>query len=135
MDLKERILEKINALSLPNDTKVMLGYLDGKHGDPEVRLQMLPGSNVIETDYAGNQTEQYLMEIATRGSDEGLINQVLWQIANALGDNDFRVVSNDGSFLFSKLEIASFPHPTMADTSGIVTYVFDFKVTVDTYGK
>lgn len=135
MDLKERILEKINALSLPNDTKVMLGYLDGKHGDPEVRLQMLPGSNVIETDYAGNRTEQYLMEIAVRGSDEGLINQVLWQIANALGDNDFRVVSNDGSFLFSKLEIASFPHPTMADTSGIVTYVFDFKVTVDTYGE
>ena len=133
MDLKERILEKINALSLPNDTKVMLGYLDGKHGDPEVRLQMLPGSNVIETDYAGNRTEQYLMEIAVRGSDEGLINQVLWQIANALGDNDFRVVSNDGSFLFSKLEIASFPHPTMADTSGIVTYVFDFKVTVYTY--
>lgn len=135
MDLKERILEKINALSLPNGIKVMLGYLDDKHGDPEVRLQMLPGSNVIETDYAGNRTEQYLMEIATRGSDEGLINQVLWQIANALGDNDFRVVSNDGSFLFSKLEIASFPHPTMADTSGIVTYVFDFKVTVDTYGK
>lgn len=135
MDLKERILEKINALSLPNDTKVMLGYLDGKHGDPEVRLQMLPGSNVIETDYAGNQTEQYLMEIAVRGSDEGLINQVLWQIANVLGDYDFRVVSNDDSFLFSKLEIASFPHPTMADTSGIVTYVFDFKVTVDTYGK
>lgn len=135
MDLKERILEKINALSLPNDTKVMLGYLDGKHGDPEVRLQMLPGSNVIETDYAGNRTEQYLMEIAVRGSDEGLINQVLWQIANALGDNDFRVVSNDGSFLFSKLEIASFPHPTMADISGIVTYVFDFKVTVDTYGE
>ena len=135
MDLKERILEKINALSLPNETKVMMGYLDGKHGDPEVRLQMLPGSNVIETDYAGNRTEQYLMEIAVRGSDEGLINQVLWQIANALGDNDFRVVSNDGSFLFSKLEIASFPHPTMADTSGIVTYVFDFKVTVDTYGK
>ena len=135
MDLKERILEEINALSLPNDTKVMLGYLDGKHGDPEVRLQMLPGSNVIETDYAGNRTEQYLMEIAVRGSDEGLINQVLWQIANALGDNDFRVVSNDGSFLFSKLERASFPHPTMADTSGIVTYVFDFKVTVDTYGE
>ena len=135
MDLKERILEKINALSLPNETKVMMGYLDGKHGDPEVRLQMLPGSNVIETDYAGNRTEQYLMEIAVRGSDEGLINQVLWQIANALGDNDFRVVSNDGSFLFSKLEIASFPHPTMADTSGIVTYVFDFKVTVDTYGE
>lgn len=133
MDLKERVLEKVNALPLPDNIKVLMGYLDAKHGDPEVRLQMLPGSNVIETDYAGNRTEQYLMEMVMRGSDEGQINQVLWQIANALGDNDFRVVSGDGSFIFSKLEIASFPHPTMADTTGAVTYVFDFKVTVDTF--
>lgn len=132
MDLKERVKDSINSLDLP--LKCLPGYLDGKH-DPELRLQMLPGSNVIEVDYAGNKTEQYLMEVIMRGSDEGLINQVLWQIANVLGDYDFRVVSNDDSFLFSKLEIASFPHPTMADTSGIVTYVFDFKVTVDTYGK
>ena len=113
---------------------MLLGYLDGKH-DPELRLQMLPGSNVIEVDYAGNKTEQYLMEVVMRGSDEGTINQVLWQIANALGDNDFRVISKNGSFVFSTLEIASFPHPTMADTAGTVTYVFDFKITVDTFEK
>ena len=132
MDLKERVKDSINSLDLP--LKCLLGYLDGKH-DPELRLQMLPGSNVIETDYAGNKTEQYLMEIVMRGSDEGTINQALWQIANALGDNDFRVISKNGSFIFSKLEIASFPHPTMADTSGEVTYVFDFKVTVDTFNQ
>ncbi|MFR5007950.1 MAG: minor capsid protein [Limosilactobacillus vaginalis] len=135
MDLKERVLEQIRTLSLPSNVKVLMGYLDGKHGDPEVRLQMLPGSNVIETDYAGNKTEQYLMEVIMRGSDEGLINQVLWQIANVLGNNDFRVISKDGSFAFSTLEIASFPHPTMADTTGTVTYVFDFKITVDTFEK
>lgn len=132
MDLKERVKDSINSLGLP--LKCLLGYLDGKH-DPELRLQMLPGSNVIETDYAGNKTEQYLMEIVMRGSDEGTINQALWQIANALGDNDFRVISKNGSFIFSKLEIASFPHPTMADTSGEVTYVLDFKVTVDTFNE
>jgi len=98
-------------------------------------LQMLPGSNVIERDYAGNKTEQYFMEVIMRGSDEELINQVLWQIANVLGDNDFRVTSKDGSFVFSTLEIASFPHPTMADTSGTITYAFDFKITVDTFEK
>ena len=132
MDLKERVKDSINSLGLL--LKCLLGYLDGKH-DPELRLQMLPGSNVIEVDYAGNKTEQYLMEVIMRGSDEGLINQVLWQIANVLGDNDFRVISKDGSFVFSTLEIASFPHPTMTDTTGTVTYVFDFKITVDTFEK
>jgi len=132
MDLKERVKDSINSLDLP--LKCLLGYLDGKH-DPELRLQMLPGSNVIERDYAGNKTEQYFMEVIMRGSDEELINQVLWQIANVLGDNDFRVTSKDGSFVFSTLEIASFPHPTMADTSGTITYAFDFKITVDTFEK
>lgn len=132
MDLKERVKDSINSLGLP--LKCLPGYLDGKH-DPELRLQMLPGSNVIERDYAGNKTEQYFMEAIMRGSDEELINQVLWQIANVLGDNDFRVISRDGSFVFSTLEIASFPHPTMADTTGTVTYVFDFKITVNTFEK
>ena len=132
MDLKERVKDSINSLDLP--LKCLLGYLDGKH-DPELRLQMLPGSNVIERDYAGNKTEQYFVEVIMRGSDEELINQVLWQIANVLGDNDFRVTSKDGSFVFSTLEIASFPHPTMADTSGTITYAFDFKITVDTFEK
>lgn len=132
MDLKERVKDSINSLGLP--LKCLLGYLDGKH-DPELRLQMLPGSNVIERDYAGNKTEQYLMEVIMRGSDERTINQVLWQIANVLGDNDFKVISKDGSFVFSTLEIASFPHPTMADTTGTITYVFDFKITVDTFER
>ncbi|MCH5385321.1 minor capsid protein [Limosilactobacillus reuteri] len=132
MDLKERVKDSINSLDLP--LKCLPGYLDGKH-DPELRLQMLPGSNVIERDYAGNKTEQYFMEVIMRGSDEELINQVLWQIANVLGDNDFRVISKDGSFVFSTLEIASFPHPTMADTTGTVTYAFDFKITVNTFEK
>lgn len=132
MDLKERVKDSINSLGLP--LKCLLGYLDGKN-DPELRLQMLPGSNVIERDYAGNKTEQYFVEVIMRGSDEELINQVLWQIANVLGDSDFRVTSKDGSFVFSTLEIASFPHPTMADTRGAITYAFDFKITVDTFEK
>ncbi len=132
MDLKERIKDQINSLELP--VKLYLGYIDGKHS-PELRLQALPNSHVIEEDYGGNKTEQYFMEVIMRGSDEELINQVLWQIANVLGDNDFRVISKDGSFVFNKLDVASFPHPTMADTSGAITYAFDFKITVDTFEK
>ena len=132
MDLKERIKDQINSLELP--VKLYLGYIDSKHS-PELRLQALPNSRVIEEDYGGNKTEQLFMEIAMRGDDEGMINQVLWQIADVLGNNDYGVVSKDGSFIFNKLDIVSFPQPTMADTSGQVTYVLDFKVTVDTFNE
>ena len=125
MDLKERIKDQINSLELP--VKLYLGYIDGKHS-PELRLQALSNSRVIEEDYGGNKTEQFLMEIVMRGDDEGMINQVL-------GNNDYGVVSKDGSFIFNKLDIVSFPQPTMADTSGEVTYVLDFKVTVDTFNE
>lgn len=132
MDLKERMKDAINTLKLP--VVCRLGYLDGKH-NPDLRLQVLPGSNVIDRDYAGNKTEQYAMEVIMRGDQELMINQVLAEITDYLCDNDFRVVSHDGSFVYSELEVASFPHPIMADTTGEVTYAFDFKVTVDTFTK
>lgn len=132
MDLKERIKNTINSCGLP--VKCLLGYLDGKH-DPELRLQMLPGSTVIDMDYDGNKTEQYLMECVMRGEDEGMINTTLWAIADKLGDNGFTVDSADDSFTFNELTIASLPHPIMADTTGDVTYAMDFKVTVDTFIK
>lgn len=132
MDLKERLKDAINTQSLP--VKCLLGYLDGKH-DPELRLQALPGSTVIDRDYAGNKTEEYAMEVIMRGRNELMINQSMAIIADFLADNDFRVASHDGSFIWSELNVASFPHPVMADTTGEVTYVFDFKVTVDTFTK
>lgn len=132
MDLKERLKDSINQLELP--VKCLLGYLDGKRS-PDLRLQMLPGSTVVEQDYAGNRTEEYVMEIIMRGTDEAVISQVLGMIANLLADHNFHLISSDESFEFIDLEVASFPHPIMADVSGEVTYVFDFKVTVETYWK
>ena len=132
MDLKERLKDKINSYGLP--VKCLPGYLDGRH-DPELRLQMLPGSTVVDMDYAGNKTEQYLMECMMRGNDESAINTVLWTIANKLGDSSFIVDSADDSFVYNGLTIASMPHPIMADTAGVVTYAMDFKITVDTFSK
>lgn len=132
MDLKERLKDAINTLHPP--VKYLLGYLYG-NTDPELRLQALPGSTVIDQDYAGNKTEQYAMEVIMRGQNELVINQTMANIADFLANNDFRVVSKDGSFVWSELGVASFPHPIMADTTGEVTYVFDFRVTVDTFVK
>lgn len=132
MDLKERLKDQLNALELP--VKLLMGCLDDKH-NPDLRLQQLPSSTVIDEDYGGNKTEQFIMEVIMRGDDEGEINQTLWKIADVLGGNDFTVTSKDGSFVFNKLDIDSFPYATMADTRGRVTYVLDFKITVDTFNK
>ena len=132
MDLKERLKDKINSYGLP--VKCLPGYLDGRH-DPELRLQMLPGSTVVDMDYAGNKTEQYLMECMMRGNDESAINTVLWTIADKLGDRSFIVNSADDSFVYNGLTIASMPHPIMGDTTGAVTYAMDFKIAVDTFSK
>lgn len=132
MDLKERFKDKINSYNLP--VQCLLGYLNGKR-DPELRLQMLPGSTVVDMDYDGNKTEQYLMECVMRGHDENVVNNVLWRIADKLGESDFTLSSSDNSFMFNELTISSMPHPIMADTAGDITYAMDFKVTVDTFKK
>ena len=90
---------------------------------------------MIDEDYAGNKTETYAMEVIMAGPDEGVINETLGKITELLADHDYIVTSKDDSFDFSGVEVASFPHPILADAQGDVTYVFDFKVTVDTYKK
>ena len=94
---------------------------------------MLPGSKVIECDYDGNKTEQFNFEIAMRSDDESLINENLFLIAELLGSTDFSVTSSDGSFVFNKLQLTSFPHVISIDVSGVAAYVLDFQVIVDTF--
>lgn len=130
MDLESALQKKLNELKLA--TSVKRGYMNGKK-IPELRLYMLPGSNVIECDYDGNKTEQFNFEIAMRSDDESLINENLFLIAELLGSTDFSVTSSDGSFVFNKLQLTSFPHVISIDVSGVAVYVLDFQVIVDTF--
>ena len=130
MDLKDRLTDCINAnVNLP--AKLYQSYMTNKIS-PELRIYDLP-STVIDEDYAGNRTEEFIFEIAMRSNDEELINQTLWDISKYISDYDFDLVSQNNSFSFNKLEVTTFPHIVSADTEGNVVYLFNFKITVDTY--
>ena len=126
MDLTERLVEKINSLDLP--VTVYSAALTGKE-DPEIGLLVLPNSQVISEDLVGNKVVEFIYEVVMRGTDEALINNTLWQIAN----QDFYLESADGSFVFDQAQVASFPTLTGADLNNALNYILDFTVQVETF--
>ena len=95
MDLKDRLTDCINAnVNLP--VKLYQSYMTNKTS-PELRIYDLP-STVIDEDYAGNRTEEFIFEIAMRSNDEELINQMLWNISKYISKYDFNLVSQNDSF-------------------------------------
>ena len=128
MDLTDRVQDAILALNLPVD--ITQGYLSGKE-EPEIKLYSLPGSTVLEADFAGNRTEKYNFEIAMRAQDQEQVNQVLYEIAKFISSDDFKPESQDHSFEFDSADIAGFPHITSVDVQGNAIYVLDFTITVD----
>lgn len=82
MDLTDRLVKKINSLGLP--TQVYAAAVTGKE-DPEIGLLVLPNSQVISQDLAGNKVVDFMYEVVMRGTDEGQINDTLWKIANLVG--------------------------------------------------
>jgi len=130
MDLTERLVEKINSLDLP--VTVYSAALTGKE-DPEIGLLVLPNSQVISEDLVGNKVVEFIYEVVMRGTDEALINNTLWQIANLIGNEDFYLESADGSFAFDQAQVASFPTLTGADLNNALNYILDFTVQVETF--
>lgn len=132
MDLADRLLDVINGLELP--ATCYLSAITGKE-NPELRLLMLPNSNVIWQDYVGNRQEQRLFELTMAGEDEATVNDTLWKVANLIGDPDFTLQSQDDSFIFDLLTVNSFPTLASVDTSNRFIYTFDFTVQVEVYKK
>ena len=131
MDLTDRLVEKINSLGLP--TQVYAAAVTGKE-DPEIGLLVLPNSQVISQDLAGNRVVDFIYEVVMRGTDEGQINDVLWKIANLVGSDDFHVESENGSFIYDQAQVSSFPTMTGVDLKGALNYVLDFTIQVETFG-
>lgn len=131
MDLTDRLVEQINLLDLP--TQVFPAALTGKE-DPEIGLLVLPNSQVISMDLAGNKVVDLMYEVVMRGTDEGQINDALWKIANLVGSDDFHVESANGSFAYDQTQVTSFPTMTGVDLKGSLNYVLDFTIQVETFG-
>lgn len=131
MDLTDRLVEKINSLELP--TQVYAAAVTGKE-DPEIGVLVLPNSQVISLDLAGNEVVDFIYEVVMRGTDESQINDALWKIANLIGSNDFHVDSTNGSFIYDQAQVTSFPTMTGVDLKGALNYILDFTIQVETFG-
>lgn len=130
MDLTDRLVDRINLLDLP--ATVYAAAVTGKE-DPEIGVLVLPNSQVISQDLAGNRVVDFLYEAVMRGTDEGQINNALWKIANLVGSDDFHVESADGSFIYDQAQVSSFPTMTGVDLKGALNYVLDFTIQVETF--
>lgn len=131
MDLTDRLVDRINLLDLP--ATVYAAAVTGKE-DPEIGVLVLPNSQVISQDLAGNRVVDFLYEVVMRGTDEGQINNALWKIANLVGSDDFHVESADGSFIYDQAQVTSFPTMTGVDPKGALNYVLDLTIQVETFG-
>ncbi|GAB1229506.1 hypothetical protein SNK12g_12250 [Lactiplantibacillus plantarum] len=129
MDLLERLAASINQVpNLP--MKCTLGYLTVADS---LSLYPLPGSRVLDEDYAGNQQWQMNYEVGTRTKNQQQANTTLWLVSQALDvlTADDLVSSND-SFEFESLAINGQPSISEQDTQGYSTYQLSFSVTVNT---
>lgn len=131
MDLTDRLVDRINLLSLP--APVYAAAVTGKE-DPEIGLLVLPNSQVISQDLVGNRVVDFIYEVVMRGTDEEQINEALWKIANLVGSDDFHVESANGSFIYDQAQVTSFPTMTGVDLKGALNYVLDFTIQVETFG-
>ena len=131
MDLTDRLVDRINLLDLP--TQVFPAAVTGKK-DPEIGLLVLPNSQVISQDLAGNKVVDFIYEVVMRGTGEGQINDALWKIANLVGSDNFHVDSENGSFVYDQAQVSSFPTMTGVDLKGALNYVLDFTIQVETFG-
>lgn len=131
MDLTDRLVDRINLLDLP--ATVYAAAVTGKE-DPEIGVLVLPNSQVISQDLAGNRVVDFVYEVVMRGTDEEQINNALWKIANLVGSDDFHVESANGSFIYDQAQVTSFPTMTGVDLKGALNYVLDFTIQVETFG-
>lgn len=131
MDLTDRLVDRLNSLDLP--ATVYAAAVTGKE-DPEIGVLVLPNSQVISQDLVGNRVVDFIYEVVMRGTDEEQINNSLWKIASLVGSDDFHVESANGSFIYDKAQVTSFPTMTGVDLKGALNYVLDFTIQVETFG-
>ena len=131
MDLTDRLVDRINLLDLP--ATIYAAAVTGKE-DPEIGVLVLPNSQVISQDLVGNRVVDFIYEVVMRGTDEEQINNSLWKIASLVGSDDFHVESANGSFIYDKAQVTSFPTMTGVDLKGALNYVLDFTIQVETFG-
>lgn len=130
MDLIDRLKDSLSSIpGLP--AKVTLGYVGSVDN---IYLYPLPGSSVVDSDWAGNETKRMNYEIAIRTQDPNKGNGTLWRISDWLEQKP-KFTSKNNSFKLNKIELNGEPYITEQDNQGCTTFMLDFYVEVITNRK
>lgn len=123
VDLQESLAKSIIA---GTGLRIKVAYLSPSN---DIGLIPIQGSNVVESDYSGNQLWQfnYAITIKTKSAREA--KEKLFAISNYLNGID-SLESGNGSFKFNSLEVSSAPSELLEDTDGTVMYELDIAVFV-----
>ncbi|MQS44244.1 phage tail terminator protein [Companilactobacillus mishanensis] len=130
MDLIDRLAESLNKIQdLPS--KVIKGYMQP---DETIGLYPLPGSSLIDEDWAGNRTKRMNYEVAIRTNDSKLANDSMWLISNYL-ESLKDIKSKDNSYQFEQIQQTGLPSISEQDDRGFSVYMLDFFIDIITLRK
>lgn len=128
MDFLERLKDSVNTIENLS-LKCKLGYLSPENS---LVLYSLPGGRVVQEFYDGEKDQELNYEFAMKSKDQEEIIGTLWLIENHLG-NLQNLTSQDGSFVFRKIEITNTPYINSEDNQEFYIFQIDVKATITTY--
>ena len=98
---------------------------------PGSHVGLIPntGSHVVNAEMDGTQHWQYNYAIAMKADDPEVVKNKLFTIQNAL-EQMTSLPSQNGSFVFEKVEVSSAPSATLVNIQGTAVYEVDFAVFV-----
>lgn len=129
LDFDRMLLREIRKLSLP--TGVSVGNLDISES---LAVDALPGGMTIRGYYDGVADKQLPYEVRFKTKDQESAVETLTSIAQHLeGLNVLK--SDNGSFDFNQIVIASAPFILDKDERGYWTYIININAEITTYNK
>lgn len=125
MDFIERLTERVNEIpGIPINCQI--GFLDTTES---FVVYPLPGGRTV-TEFMDGTKEQVLpFEFAMKSRSQSKIHATLWLVQNVLDDLK-ELESQDNSFEFDKLSIASKPFINNADDQGFFTFLLDVQANI-----
>ncbi|MGT2800830.1 minor capsid protein [Streptococcus marmotae] len=118
-DFAQVLLDFINSLGLP--IRGGHDYLSETEG---LVIYPLPGGQVDSEDMAGNREISLPFEIAMKSQDQEVVNATLWQINTALSNFELDLPSQNGSYVFQKLDVNQ-PFLNDLNEDGFYIYMLD----------
>lgn len=128
MDFLDRLNDSIN--SIPNlPVKIKKGYLSEKES---LAINSLPGGRVTQRFYDGSKEETLNYEIGMKSEDGSKVETTLREISDFI-ENLIELKSEDDSFSFMNISIASKPFIGPTETQDWFVFLLNIQAKIITY--